>query len=383
MVTKKDTDKTTANITPWDVSGTVDYKKLVKQFGTVEIDDKLMNQLSNKPHFMLKRKIFFSHRDLNTLLEKYKKGKDFFLYTGRGPSERMHIGHLIPMIFTKWLQDTFDVDLYLQLSDDEKYLFKRDLDLDLTSKYAYENTLDLIAVGFKPKKTFIFKNTEFSAILYKDALKVSRLLTLSTAKAVFGFKNDSNIGQIFYPAMQIAPCMITDTLHNKKKQCLVPLGIDQDPYFRLARDVVEKLGYDKPAVIHSKFLPSLSGESKMSSSVGDAIYTTDDEKTVNKKVSQAKTGGKDTLEEQRKFGGVPEQCKVFDYYYFLFEEDDELLNKRRQDCKSGDLLCGTCKKELANRVNVFLAKHQAKRKEAEKIVDKFIISDKTILCNNK
>ena len=58
-------------------------------------------------------------------LDLYEQKKPFYLYTGRGPSsEAMHLGHLVPFIMTKWLQDTFDVPLVIQLTDDEKFLWK-------------------------------------------------------------------------------------------------------------------------------------------------------------------------------------------------------------------------------------------------------------------
>lgn len=59
---------------------------------------------------MFRRGIFFSHRDLGMILDTVERGDKFFLYTGRGPSsEAMHLGHLTPFLFTKWLQDVFQV----------------------------------------------------------------------------------------------------------------------------------------------------------------------------------------------------------------------------------------------------------------------------------
>ena len=82
------------------------------------------------------------------------------MYTGRGPSSgSMHVGHLIPFYLTKWLQDVFNVPLVIQLTDDEKYLWK-DLKLDQAYKLAYENAKDIIAVGFDVNKTFIFSDLD-------------------------------------------------------------------------------------------------------------------------------------------------------------------------------------------------------------------------------
>lgn len=70
------------------------------------------------------------------------------------------MGHLVPFILTKWLQETFDVPLVIQLTDDEKTLWK-DLSVEVALKLARENAKDIIAMGFDLKKTFIFSNLDF------------------------------------------------------------------------------------------------------------------------------------------------------------------------------------------------------------------------------
>ena len=102
-------------VTPWDVQGQVaedgkqlaiDYDKLIDQFGTRRIDAALLERFEkltgHRPHIFLRRGMFFSHRDLNSILDRYEQGKPFFLYTGRGPSsDSMHLGHMVPFVFTK------------------------------------------------------------------------------------------------------------------------------------------------------------------------------------------------------------------------------------------------------------------------------------------
>ena len=95
-------------VTPWEVRGKVDYDKLVRQFGTKPLTDKLLKRLQKhvgKLHPQLRRRLFFSHRDLDVVLDLYEKNKKFVLYTGRGPSGPVHVGHLVPWIFTKYLQE--------------------------------------------------------------------------------------------------------------------------------------------------------------------------------------------------------------------------------------------------------------------------------------
>lgn len=121
-----------------------------------------LEKITGKPvHHFLRRGIFFSHRDLHQILTLKEQGKPFYLYTGRGPSsDSMHFGHLIPFILTKWLQETFDVPLVIQLTDDEKTLWK-DLTVEQSMKMARENAKDIIAIGFDVKKTFIFHDFDF------------------------------------------------------------------------------------------------------------------------------------------------------------------------------------------------------------------------------
>jgi tryptophanyl-tRNA synthetase len=205
-------------------------------------------------------------------------------------------------------------------------------------------------------------------------------VTFSTAKAVFGFDNSTNIGMISITSMQSAPAFLPSVEARKNVPVLIPQAIDQDPHFRITRDVAPKLCYYKPAAIHCTFLPSLAGSDKMSASKPEsAVYTTDDPKTARKKILSAFTGGRVSVEEQKKMGGVPGVCAVFQYYYYLFEENSEKLNSREQKCVRGEVMCGECKQELADLVVKFLEKHQENREKAKDKVQDFIVSDYSAL----
>jgi tryptophanyl-tRNA synthetase len=362
---------TKGKITPWEVEGKIDYEKIVKEFGLKEIDDELLEKMKSFTgglHVLLRRKYFFAHRDLDIVLEEAKNG-GFFLYTGRGPSGPMHIGHLIPFLFTKWLQDKFKVNAYIELTDDEKFLEpKRKLNLEDTRKWAYENILDIIAVGFDENRTFIFQDTEYIRNVYPLAIKIAKKINFSTVKAVFGFTNETNIGLIFFPSLEIVPTFF------EEKICLIPAAIDQDPFWRLQRDVAESLGKRKAAQIHSKFLPPLTGiEGKMSASKPEtSIYLTDDEKTVREKIyKHAFSGGQPTIELHRKLGGNPDIDVSFQWLKILFEENDNKLKEIEEDYKSGKLLTGELKDILIEKLVKFLQEHQRKREEAKEKVKDF------------
>ncbi len=367
-------------VTPWEVRGRIDYDKLIKKFGTQpftpELKERMANLIDGPLHPMIRRGIVFSHRDFDWLLDHIEKGGDFVLYTGRGPSGNTHIGHLVPWQFTQWLQEKFDVELYFQLTDDEKFLLDRKKSYEETTRYAYQNALDILAVGFNPEKTKFIIDSEAGIKFRRIATEISRRITFSTAKAIFGFTESTNIGMIYHPAMQAAPCFYPSILHGRKIPVLIPAGIDQDPYWRATRDIAEKMGYYKPVALHSEFIPGLEEGGKMSASKPETtVFTTDSAKQVKKKINRAFTGGRATIEEQKRLGGEPEKCNVFAWYRTSFENDDKMLKKRWDDCKSGNLMCGPCKGELIDRVVIFLEVHQQKAKKSKEVLESFIIRE--------
>ena len=362
-------------VTPWHVEGDIDYDKLIKQFGTQKISNDILTKLqkiTGEDHFMLRRGVFFSHRDLNLILNNYEKGDEFFLYTGRGPSGHTHIGHLVPWVFAKWLQDKFNVNMYFQLTDDEKFFSKQNLSLEQTSNFALENALDFIALGFNPEKTKIIIDTKNIKTLYPIAAEVAKKINFSNTKAVFGFTNETNLGMIFYTSLQSAPCFIED------KPVLIPLGVDQDPHFRITRDVAQKINKVKPALIHNIMIPSLLGPGgKMSASdEKSTIYTTDSPEQVKKKINKyAFSGGQPDIDEHRKVGGDPDIDVSYQYLRIFFEPDDVKLKKIYDDYKSGKMLTGELKAILIEKINNFLSLHQEKREEARKNIDAYMMKD--------
>jgi tryptophanyl-tRNA synthetase len=278
------------------------------QLITTELLERFERVTGHKPHPFLRRGLVFSHRDLDWILSRHEKGEPFFLYTGRGPSsDSMHLGHMIPFTFTKlvglsisrrvyseemltifplrWLQDVFDVPLVIMMTDDEKIIFgKKAHTLDEMQVFMRNNAKDILAVGFDMKKTFLFSDFDFMGkAFYQNVVQISRLITYNTSKAVFGFNDryrtilhpldlwgvrketltnslflrlySDNIGKSHYVAVQSATAFATTFPHifgpNQKKNAkipsLIPCAIDQDPYFRVCRDVAPRLNYCKPA----------------------------------------------------------------------------------------------------------------------------------------
>ncbi|CAK9010726.1 Tryptophan--tRNA ligase [Durusdinium trenchii] len=301
-------------VDPWSVKGKIDYEKLIRDFGSTKISDDLLERIRkitvgsgrvSDLHCWLRRNIFFSHRELDAICALQEKGKPFYLYTGRGPSSAaMHLGHLLPFMFTQWLQKAFDVPLVIQMTDDEKFLWKGEYDpekgdnLHVYKRFTIENAKDIIACGFDKKKTFIFSDLEYVGHMYPNIVRVWKAITYNTARGAFGFVGESNIGQSAFPAVQAVPSFPSSfNVPFKGDQhlpCLIPCAIDQDPYFRVTRDIAHKLVpkdhplKGKPSLIHCKFFPPLTGaEGKMAASdENSAIFLTDTPEDIEKKITK-------------------------------------------------------------------------------------------------
>src|SRR3989344_4401190 len=362
-------------VTPYKVEGEVDYSKLMKDFGSEEVRGVFLDKLK-KMHPLLRRGFYFSHRDFPLWLKEAESGKKVSILSGRGPSEKMHLGHIVPFLTSKSLQDEFECNVYIPISEDEKFFVKKDLSFDNASKFAEDNILDILALGFKHGKTFVFRDFSYPKI-YPYASRIAKLISYSTAKAVFGLAPENNIGWSFYPAVQSAHILMPQFLEGEHLT-LVPVGIDQDPFIRLTRDIAENksIGLRKPCAIHSKFLPGLKGNAKMSSSdsENDVIYLNDNEKSVEMKIKKyAFSGGRDSLEEHKKYGGNTDIDVSFQYLKFFFEEDDKKLLKIEQDYKSGKMLTSELKNYAISKINAFLKEHQKKKDALRKSVEKFML----------
>jgi len=366
----------------------IDYDKLIVRFGCSKITPELLQKFEKvtgqKPHRFLRRGIFFSHRDLDKILDLYEKKKPFFIYTGRGPSsEALHLGHLIPFMFTKYLQDVFDVPVCIQMTDDEKYYHKQDLDIEKCRKYAIENIKDIIACGFNPEKTFIFRDTDYIANLYENAIKVGKHVTLSQIKGIFGFNDSDNVGKFAFPPIQAAPSFASSFPHifsNPNTPCLIPQAIDQDPYFRMTRDAASKCGLIKPACIHASFFPALQGlKGKMSGSVAtSSIFCTDTAKDIKTKINKyALSGGQKTVEEHRKLGANLEIDVPYHYLKFFLEDDAELADIGQKYSK-GELLTGEVKAKVITILQELVAAHQKNRAKVDDTVIKHFMSVRKI-----
>ena len=390
-------DNSEQYVDPWTVKASSEgfnYLKLLNQFGTSPISPELIKRIETltnmRVHRFLRRGIFFSQQYLNEFLDHYEKGEPVYLYTGRGPSsEAMHLGHMVPFEFTKYLQEAFGCILVVQMSDDEKFYFKGGNNLDHFTNLAYENAKDIISVGFDPDKTYIFSNRNElkrgNSGLIDNMINMSNYTTVNVVRSAFGLNklsiiddNDGkkikaepcSIGMMSWPIYQTIPAFSNSfeyIFKGKQAKVLVPMAVDQAPYFRLGRDYAEYSKMPKPSEFHSEFLVGLGGiNSKMSTTEGiKPIFLTDTEEEVKEKIKHCFSGGRDSKKEQLEKGANLQIDVPYQWLLIFLEDDDELerIAHNYGPPKNGEIrmMTSDIKKIMLNVVLSYLKEHQRKR----------------------
>jgi tryptophanyl-tRNA synthetase len=362
-------------VTPWEVKGDIDYKKLVTDFGISPMHELPADFNKN---LLFRRKKIFAHRDFSRILDCIKHKKPFVMMTGLMPTGKFHIGHAIlaqQFVFYQKL----GAKVYIAVADIEAYN-ARDQPLEESRKIAIDQyILNYIALGLKPENCEIYFQSDRSSdgkkagAYYRLQNLLSRHATFNEFRAVYG---EISPGKMVSGLLQAS-----DMLHAQLPEfegpvpVLVPVGVDQDPHIRLARDMASRIKSPKFIQLSSSyhlFVPGLGGGKMSSSDPTSFVALTDDEKTVRTKVNKyAFSGGRDTIEEHRKHGGNPDVDVAYQWLTF-FEEDDDKLKKIHDDYKSGKLLSGELKAILIEKLNHFLGEHQKKRELAKKQLEKFI-----------
>lgn len=360
---------------PWEVEGNVDYKKLIKEFGISIMKE--LPEIFNK-NILFRRKIIFANRDIGRILDAVKNKKPFVMMTGLMPTRKFHIGHmLVAQQFIFWQK--LGAKIYIAVADLESYN-ARGLSLEEAHKNALEEYIaNYVALGLNLKKADIYfqsdrsKDGEKSNAYYRLQNLLAKHATFAEFKGVYG---EVTPGKMLSGLLQAS-----DMLHPQLKEfegkplpVLIPVGIDQDPHLRLARDISKRIKNPKFIQLSSTyhtFMPGLSGGKMSSSKPNSFIALTDSASEVKNKINKyAFSGGQATLEEHKKKGGNPDIDVSFQYLKMFFEQDDKKLEEIYRLYKKGEITTGELKKYCIDKINSFLKEHQKKLEKAKKQVNK-------------
>ncbi|MFC1755370.1 tryptophan--tRNA ligase, partial [Thermoproteota archaeon] len=354
----------TVIIDPYGSGLVEDYTKIIKDFGLETFDPKLFPGANR----LMRRGVVFAGRDMKQIAKAIKDKKPFYVLSGIMPSgEKIHFGNKMVVESIRYFQDR-GAKTYVLVADMEAAA-ARGVSLEEAKKRALEFHIPAyIALGMDPKKTIFYFQSENKEVLHM-AFEFAKKITLNEFKAIYGSADPGRImsavtqvGDILYPQLE------------ERMPGIIPVGIDQDPHVRLTRDVVRRVKSKKfflPSSMYVKYTPSLDGSIKMSKSKPEScIELPEDTKSVTRKIKRALTGGRDTVEQQKKIGGVPEECMNFELQKQHLIEDDKELDKIYKDCKAGRLLCGECKQISCDRMTKFMQDLESGIDKARKQVDK-------------
>ena len=364
-------------IDPWETVEIKDYNRLYRVFGIrpfAEVIPK-MSRLGLPLSLHMRRGIIFGHRDFDkVILEGLEKGEPFAVITGFMPSGRFHFGHKLTGDQLVYYQQALGAKVFVALADAEAFAVRRLPRREIIRIGIEEYVANLIALGLDPDKTEFYFQTNRGTPYYRLIQLLSSKVTAAEMEAVYGDISPAKVMASLTQAADILHPQLEE--YGGYKRVVVPVGADQDPHIRLTRDLADRLhgllGLERPASTYHKLIRGLDG-GKMSSSRPDyTIFLTDPPEVARKKLMRALTGGRATAEEQRRLGGVPEKCTVYDLYLYHLVPDDLELEKIYRDCRSGAMLCGECKRMGAEKLLDFLERHQARLEEAREIAKSIV-----------
>jgi tryptophanyl-tRNA synthetase len=346
---------------PWGTSVVKDYSRLQSQFGIEPVAPLLSRFKKPSPH--LSRGIDFGQRDLGRILDAVDKNKPYAVMSGIKPTGDFHLGTKMTaddMVYFQSLSKKGTV--FYAVADVEAYA-DNGLSFEQTSKIATRNVADILALGLDPDRAVVYLQSEELKVMRLGTV-FSRGVTNNMLRAIYG---ERQIGLYLAALFQAGDILMPQLPElGGPKPVLVPVGADQDPHIRLARDLAaryhEEYGFIPPSAIYHRLMLGLGGSDKMSKRSATSVLTLDDApRDAAQKISNAFTGGRDTVEEQRRLGARADICPVYDLYRFHFAKDDEHVERVYYECTKGIRLCGECKQEVIGLVKTFLESHHKKR----------------------
>ncbi|MFH0927558.1 MAG: tryptophan--tRNA ligase [Candidatus Micrarchaeota archaeon] len=356
-------------IDPWSSQMPQDMLKLYERFGLETIPAAVKKRLSHSHLFS--RDIIVAQRDLGAWIKDADlPKKKAAIMSGIKPSGDFHLGSKQTAEEIVFFQKEFGAKVFYGIADLEAHA-DNGLSLEECRKNAVSNVADLLALGLDEKNAYIYRQSKEQRVMNRAFLLSSRV-TRATFEALYG---ERDMGLYMSVLAQVADIFLPQ--HEDfggPKRVLVPVGFDQDPHIRLARDLAFKEKIVLPAATYHKFIRNLKGEAKMSKRDPDSmIWLSEDEASIKRKLMRTLTGGRETAEEQRRLGGEIEKCVIYDLCKTHFELDEISLAGRYERCTKGKMLCGECKKEVVELALEWFAGHREKREKkmglAEKIIE--------------
>jgi len=231
---------------PWGSSTVSDYRKLFEEFGIETFDD-VLDEVPN-PHYLMRRGVIFGHRDYRPVARALREGEDAAVLSGFMPTGDPHIGHKLVFDEIIWHQQE-GADAYGLIADLEAHS-ARGLSWDEIDEHARDYLLSLLALGFDPEAGELYRQSTNREV--QDlAFELGSNARFAEFEGIYGFDGETSVSHMQSVVTQMADILYPQL--EEPKPTVIPVGPDQDPHMRLARDVAARMRYFKVTEAYASF----------------------------------------------------------------------------------------------------------------------------------
>ncbi|PSP33904.1 tryptophan--tRNA ligase [Halobacteriales archaeon QH_10_67_22] len=227
-------DETTLD--PWGSATVSDYRNLFAEFGIEEFDE-ILPEVPD-PHYLMRRGVIFGHRDYRPVARAMREGDPFAALSGFMPTGDPHIGHKLVFDEIIWHQRQGG-DAYGLIADLEAHS-ARGMTWDEIDEHARDYVLSLLALGFDPEDGELYRqsdNREVQDLAFELGIEAN----YSELQAIYGFDGETDVSHMQSVVTQMADILYPQL--DEPKPTVIPVGPDQDPHVRLARDLAARTRY--------------------------------------------------------------------------------------------------------------------------------------------
>ncbi|MGM0604823.1 MAG: tryptophan--tRNA ligase [Halobacteriota archaeon] len=234
-------------IDPWGSSTIADYRKLFEEFG-IESFEGILPSVP-EPHYLMRRGVIFGHRDYDAVADAMVEGEPFAALSGFMPTGDPHIGHKLVFDELIWHQERGG-DVYGLIADLEAHS-ARGLGWEEIDEHAKNYLLSLLALGFDPEEGTLYRQST-NRDVQDLAFELGSRANFSEFAAIYGFDGETSVSHMQSVVTQMADILYPQ-LADEPKPTVIPVGPDQDPHVRFARDLAVTMRFFKVTEAYASF----------------------------------------------------------------------------------------------------------------------------------
>ena len=231
---------------PWGSATVDDYRKLFEQFGIEEFDAVLPSVPD--PHYLMRRGVIFGHRDYRPVADAMQNDEDFAVLSGFMPTGDPHIGHKMVFDEIVWHQQQGG-EAYGLIADLEAHA-ARHLTWEEIDEHAKSYVLSLLALGFDPDEGELYRQSD-NRTVQDLAFELGTKANFSELQAIYDFDGETDVSHMQSVVTQMADILYPQL--DEPKPTVIPVGPDQDPHMRLARDLAARMRFFKVTEAFASF----------------------------------------------------------------------------------------------------------------------------------